>query len=314
MKKRILGLTALLCVACVAFSSCSFVPGTRGLFDYLEQEISSFLNDPGWDSSSGFSSSEPIPDDTIGQARTVEELERKYGFSVNDPDRLLSDKDGAKRCAVLDEALEIYSKPVIRGFLKRLRERECGFSMTFRDKNSNSLGETSYSEGEIKITIFAPRSTSDEFYTNGITVETIAHELGHAIHDVLEFDYGAGEFEELWEALNVDYDYGDDWDLKSGEVFAYEYGMTDYYEDVATVFEELAARPGEMGARLSRTDSIPLYLKTKLLYTHMSRAFDLSESALFKGYLKAKRSREDNQTFERSYDVFMESLYGANAA
>lgn len=316
--KRFLSFTAMLCSICILFSSCYFfLPGLdRALEDWndimqdaLDSLESSIADDPySWDDGPSYSQ-----DDTVGAARTVDELERKYGFEIEDPDRLLSDENGEENCAILDETLEIFSKPLIKGFLRSLWRRDCAFSMEFVDEHSDSLGETSYRSDLIHIKIFAPRNTPDPSVTNGITVETIAHELGHAIHDALEYQYGMDEVEDIWTSLNGGYEYGEEWEDGCEAFFAYEYGMTDYYEDVATVFEDLAAFSLVMSSKLSQQEYDPLYMKVKYLYSMMDETFDLSESTLFDAYEAAATRRGDRDGFDEAFRQFDAYQYGRYA-
>jgi hypothetical protein len=304
--KRFLAFTAMLCSICVLFSSCFFLPGLENILDHWEQTMQ---NSP--DRSSNQSENPAFSqDDSIDAARTVSDLQKKYGFTIKDPDGLLSDENGPENCAVIDKTLEIFSKPMIKGFLKILWRRDCSFSMEFLDEASNSLGETSYDYNNIRIKIFAPRDTRDPSIFNGITVETIAHEIGHAVHDALEYQYGTDEIKRVWTKLNGSYTYGDEWDSGCDAFFAYEYGLTDYYEDIATVFEDLAAFPQATASRLSQPESEPLYLKVKYLYTMMEKTFDMSESSLFDAYETAASRRKDTASFEESLSAFTPSSFG----
>ena len=307
--KRFLAFAAMLCSICVLFSSCFFLPDLGGILDDWEQAMQSALDS----SSSRDGNTTFSQDDSIGAARTVSDLQKKYGFTIKDPDGLLSDENGPENCAVIDQTLEIFSKPLIKGFLKNLWRRDCSFSMEFLDEASDSLGETSYDYNNIRIKIFAPRDTRDPSMTNGITVETIAHELGHAVHDALEYQYGADEIERTWTKLNGSYAYGDEWDNGCEAFFAYEYGLTDYYEDIATVCEDLAAFPLVMSSRLSQPENEPLYLKAKYLYTMMEETFDLSESSLFGAYETAAGRRKDTASFEESLNAFHPGSFGGRA-
>lgn len=305
--KRFLGLTAALCTICILFSSCMYLPGFGAIiseWDALLQDAfdSSYSSSSFSESSSSDSGFEQ--DDTIVEARTVEELRKKYGLDIRDPDGLLSGASGRENCAIVDSTLEIYSKPLLKGFLKSLWQRDVSFSMEFLDQHSDSLGETSYDYNRIHIKIFAPRNSIDPSSTNGITVETIAHELGHAVHDALEHHFGMDEIEEIWTSLNGPLDYGDDWDSECEAFFAYKYGMTDYYEDVATIYEDLAAFPLATSTRMSREENTPLYMKAKYLYTMMDEAFDLSQSTLFEAFETSRNQRGDNEPFEQSYSSF----------
>ncbi len=310
--KRFLALAAALCSICILFSSCVFLPNVGTVLNEWNTILEDFLNDSYTDhwSSEDVDLPDFEQDDSIGDAYTVEDLEKKYGFSIEDPDGLLSDENGPSNCAIIDQTLEIYSKPLIKGFLKNLWRRDCSFSMEFVDEISESLGETSYTTNSIHIKIFAPRNSRDPSVTNGITVETIAHELGHAVHDALEYQYGADEIEDAWIELNGLYYYGDEWDSGCESYFSYEYGMTSYYEDVATVFEDLAAYPLVMSSRLSLEENTPLYMKAKLLYTMMNDTFDLSESHLFDAYETARSRRGDTLTYEESISQFDAFDYG----
>lgn len=305
MMKRYLAFTAMLCSICILFSSCAFLPDLGDILDEWEQIMQSVLDD-----SSNSESTVIDQHDSIGKARTVDDLQKKYGFSIKDPDGLLSDENGPQNCEIVDQTLEIFSKPVIKGFLKSLWRRDCSFSMEFLDKESDSLGETSYDYNSIQIKIFAPRDTIDPSVTNGITIETISHEIGHAIHDVLEYD---SDFEKIWGQLNGGHSYGDEWDDSCESFFTYEYGLTSYYEDVATVFEDLAAFPLIMASRLSQPENEPLYMKTKYLYTMMNETFDLSESSLFEAYQIAVNRRNDDKDFEESFDTFNPYRYGEDS-
>lgn len=301
MKKRLLAFAAAVCSIGILLSGCVSPSQIQEVFSRWEQELG------GGSVSSSHSQPSSVSGGFAGDALTVEELESKYSIAIKDPDRLLSDENGPENCAIVDRTLELYSKPAIDGFLKSLWRRNYDFSITFLDRDSDSLGETSYSNGHIRITIFAPRDTWNPAATNGITVETIAHELGHAFHDALEYHYGMDELRETWERLNAGYEYGGEWDAGASSVFSYEYGMTDYYEDVATVFENLAAYPSVTQARLVQTDCEPLYLKAKFLYTLMDECFDLSESSLFDAYLAANSRRGDDVDFEQSYEAFLQT-------
>ena len=300
--KRFLSLAAALCAICMLFSSCSFVPAVS----YVIQGIDEIMDELRRDDPDPSSSSEPSRSTDDGQALTVRELEEKYGFEFLDEDGLLSGPEGEENCARVDEALTVFSKPFIDSFLAALARRDVTFHMEFLDENNGNLGETDYGYQTICIRIFAPRNSPDPALTNGITVETIAHELGHAIHDELENQNDASEIKATWESLNGPYSYGDEWDEGCNAYFTYDYALTDYYEDVATVFEDLAAYPITLTSRISQPENTALYLKAKYLHTLMSLSFDLSGSSLFAPYESARQKRGDGESFGDSYRRYTE--------
>jgi len=291
--KRFLALISLLCSVCILFSSCAFLPDIVLLaneWEAMMEEVSeeSPEEDP------------PVEDEEA--SALLYALEEKYGIDIKDPDRLLT----SENCVIVDESLAILSVPVIDGILESLDEDGRDFSLVFADETYDALGETVFAHDGIEITIYAPRDTYDPEMTNGITVETIVHEFGHVLHDIFEDEFGIQAVEETWCRLNGFYEYGDEWDENAERYFAYDYGMTDYYEDVATVFEDLAAYPVVTEGRLAKEENDPLYLKAKYLYEMTDDLFDLSDSSLFDAYLRAKDRRGDSDSFEESLELFEE--------
>lgn len=272
MKKKKVAVALLAVCICFTLSACSFLVTTGS--DSQEQ-------------SSGSSAVVEVPtpsgsDDWAPQ--TAQELSRKYAFTVSDPDELLT----PEACAVVDETFQIFSRPVIYGFLKGLEEQGRKFVLEFRDEESENFGLTQYLSDQIKITIYSPRNSEYFALNNGITVETIAHEFGHALHDLIEWEYGTDRMKREWTVLNGPYAYGDSWDAESSRYFMYSYGMDSYYEDVASVFEDLAAYPQTTAARISQQENLPLLQKVEYLFRLMERYFDLSDSSLFNAYLNVR--------------------------
>ena len=269
MKGKKIAVALLAVCICFALSACSFFIPT----DSDSQQQS--------DSSSA-AVEVPLPsgsDEWVPQ--TAQELSQKYAFTVSDPDGLLT----PEACAIVDETFQIFSRPVVYGFLKGLEEQGRKFVLEFRDEESENFGLTQYMSDQIKITIYSPRGSEYSALDNGITVETIAHEFGHALHDLIEWEYGMDRMEREWTSLNGPYSYGDSWDAQSSHYFMYNYGMDSYYEDVASVFEDLAAYPQTTAARISQQENLPLLQKVEYLFKLMDRCFDLSESSLFDAYL-----------------------------
>ena len=308
--KKNLAVILSVCVICTVFTACAFFPnGDRivSAFDHLFSDLAGAYESI-TEASGSVSSS--AAEEYTGDALTPAQLGAKYGFSFEDPDGLLTGQRGMEYCKTIDKALGAISKPVIKGFLKDLSQRGSRFSIAFVDENSENLGETNYTGSRIRIKIFAPRITEDDSVTNGITVETIDHEFAHALHDELEHKFGAENLKAIWCEFNRGYEYGGNWDEGCLQVFCYEYGMTDYYEDVATVFEDLAAYPAVMESRLSSKNGDPLYMKAKLWYAMMSSCYDLSESSLFDPYLNARSARGDSKDFVENYYDYLK-LYAS---
>ena len=278
MKKRLSALTALLCALCLLLSGCSLIPDMDAILERWEAAKQDVLENGGSD-----------PE----QTHSLTDLEQQYGFPIYDPDGLLSGEEGKINRDVLTEALDTLSVPLIRGMLQNLQRREISFEMIFLDEESDNLAQTEYSHSMIRIRVYAPREFFDSEADDGITLQTITHEFGHVFHDVLESEYGPDAFREAWSFLNGEHNYGDEWSKDCGHYFAYDYGLTEYYEDVATVFENLGAYPLIASSRFTREENTPLYLKAKLLYTLMDDFFDLSGSALFDGFLTAMDHRDD---------------------
>ena len=298
--KRFLTLVSLLCSVCILFSSCAFLPeialianGWETVMEELSEENSDTPSVPEEDE---------VPVEDEESSALLYALEKKYGIDIEDPDHLLTPEN----CIVLDESLAILSIPVIDGILEFLEEDGRDFSLVFADETYDALGETIFTYDEIEITIYAPRDTYDPEMTNGITVETIVHEFGHVLHDIFEDEYGIRPVKETWCQLNGSSEYGDEWDENAEHYFAYDYGMTDYYEDVATVFEDLAAYPVVTEGRLAKEENDPLYFKAKYLYEMTDGLFDLSESTLFDPFFEAKERRGDYDSFEESLELFGE--------
>jgi len=203
-------------------------------------------------------------------------LEAEYSILLEDEDGVLSGAAGQMLMGEIDKGFKLFSSGFIRKMTDFYSEYDSQFILRIKQAPYN--GDQGIAEWEDDITIILYYDSDPEL--NGVTVPVMVHEFGHAAHFIVEEYIGEAQSESDMKAFNGDFSYDKDhydelWDEEiHGAVFAYDYGMSDYYEDIATVFEMLAEEPEKMHSRLIDTRNEPLFLKTSyirgIMYQYIS--------------------------------------------
>jgi hypothetical protein len=196
----------------------------------------------------------------------IDDVSSIYDITLIDGYDLLSGSEGSRIMEEIEFCLMLFSP----GFLQRLVYLYAGHGSGFFIRLE---GPSDYEFGSIEwdddLVIFLRYDDNPD--ENGVNAATLAHELGHAVHFIVEEIVGEEQIENDLRSVNGDFTYAGDryhsvWDEAAHiTVFAYNYGMFDHYEDIATIFEMLAGDPGGMSTRLNDPESGILRQKTEYI-------------------------------------------------
>jgi hypothetical protein len=201
-----------------------------------------------------------ISDDFIGYVWLT------YAITLTDSYGLLSGPGGEWIMEELRRCLRLYSPGFLQALVSMYAEYGSGFHIRLDSPSDDEYGSVEW-DGDL--TIYLRYDSNPE--ENGVTAATLSHELGHAIHFIVEEIVGEEQIENALREINRDFAYvgGRYYEIWTeqlhGAAFAYDYGMTDHYEDVATIFEMLADDPEGMHARLNDPANEALRQKTNYI-------------------------------------------------
>ncbi|MCL2031536.1 MAG: type III secretion system effector protein [Oscillospiraceae bacterium] len=224
----------------------------------------------------------PVPSPAPGGALDMSSSEafirdaaEKYSITLTDGNGYLSGPEGRGMMEEIDRGLALFSPAFIQTLASAYADYGARFILQLDRPSREEYGYIEW-DGDLTISL---RYDRDPEY-NGITASVLAHELGHAVHYIVEEAIGEQRSEREIGAFNGRFSYAGNryarvWNASThGTTFAYDYSLYDYYEDVATIFELLVREPGEMRARLSDPRNKPLRDKTEYIrdmtYRHIS--------------------------------------------
>jgi hypothetical protein len=205
--------------------------------------------------------------DTSSVDAFIDGIWSKYGVVLEDNHGFLSGSYGSYRMNEIEVTLRLFSP----WFIKALSDIYAGYNadliIRVEGYNDYASGMVEWC-GDLIITLFYDSNpTSGRFKRS-----TLAHEMGHAVHFVIEEFIGSLQSERGMEVLNGSFPYvgsrySSEWDdFLHSTTFAYAYGMYNFYEDWATIFEVLAnPNPRDMIARLTDARNEPLFLKIQYI-------------------------------------------------
>jgi hypothetical protein len=165
---------------------------------------------------------------------------------------LLDGDEGEWVMEEIERCLMLFTPGFIRALVSMYEEYNSGFTLSLAGPPNEEFGSILW-DGDLTINL----RYSDNPDINGVNAATLGHELGHAIHFIVEEIVGEETIRDSFVSMNGDFSYAGDryhilWNPEiHTAAFAYNYGMSDVYEDVATIFELLASEPEQMRVRLS---------------------------------------------------------------
>ena len=218
----------------------------------------------------------------------ISDVYSKYGIMISDRHRYLSGPDGENMMRELGGALYAFTPTFIRVLVAEYKEYGGAFTIRLETYSSTEYGTTLW-DRDLTITL---HYDSDPVEC-GITTAVLAHELAHAVHFIIEEYIGEAQSLKELRAFNGSFEYvgeyyDDVWDPAiHSSYFAYDYGMSDHYEDFATIIEMLAGFPEEMLDRLSDGQNDPLIQKTMYLREIMYHY--IAETDVFASLYEAER-------------------------
>jgi len=214
-----------------------------------------------------------------------------YNMTLTDVHDYLSGSDGGFLMSELDRALALFTPEFLKALVDEYREYDSMFYILLEGPSTTEFGMTEWSK-DLVITLHYDRDPDE----NGITAAVLAHELAHAVHFIIEEYIGESRSHMELRSFNGAFNYvGDDydsvWDPEThGYYFAYDYGMYDYYEDIATIIELMVAFPEEMFERFLDMYHNPLIRKT--MYIRDIFYFYILETEIFAPLYEAEMARE----------------------
>ena len=236
--------------------------------------------DPG--ASNDFDTSAAL--DTSSAEAFIESMRSVYHIIFVDDYGLLHDEIGVSRMKELETTLKMYSPGFIRTMVSLYNDMDADFIIAIEESDDDDFGSASWGGGgDLVISLYYKRTGLD----GGVNHDTLSHELGHAMHYIIEENIGEDRAEQEMMALNQGFPYTEDyenvWDEElHSPVFAYDYGMYNYLEDWATLVEELmmltqrglTTSTQELSERLSDPRNEPLLIKAQyirdMVYKHIS--------------------------------------------
>ena len=182
-----------------------------------------------------------------------QELQDLYGIAISYPTYDLNGTDVAaiypETLETLETALSYVTPYVVRqvsAYYYDLNSKRLRFTYRFADLaggqgDSVERGGFDPDEGLIVLLIARPGRGAS---TSGDEPLTIVHELGHAVHVMIERKYGESALEQEWKAYNQGHSYiaSNIESNPSETVFVSGYAATDYHEDVAETFAHVFVR------------------------------------------------------------------------
>lgn len=213
----------------------------------------------------------------------IADVKTRYGVTLEDPFGFLSGAGGPAMIAGLDRGLVLYSSGFMTKMVGLFAEYGSNFIIRLEGESEDAYGTAEWDNDLIVILHFG----YDE--DNGITLETLAHELAHAVQFLVQENIGEEQYTIEMMRFNGSFTYvGDDhyeaaWvESLHSTTFASDYGMSCCCEDWATIIEFMVKEPQAMYERFKDSDNEPLFLKAQwirtMFYQHVSNeAFLLFE-------------------------------------
>ncbi len=193
---------------------------------------------------------------------SLELLSKKYGIKVVDESKYLKQED----IIVLNSALSLFGENVIKKIIEFYKSVGVSFSITILNPTEEVIkkGTLAYAfqEGSASgVNLYTPKG----YFKGGIHADVIAHELGHIVHYILDYQVGEQKLKEEYTKLNKGEQYDDNYKPEEQYIFPNEYGSTNYYEDFASMFELFAKSPNEMKSKISTGKYFALHHKAKVI-------------------------------------------------
>jgi len=224
----------------------------------------------------------------------IADVNATYNIFLKDHLDHLSSHLGRGMMLELGYALSLFSPTFIRELVAEYEKHDASFIVELGDHNDFEYGITTWRRN-LTIVLYHDRNPN----RSGITAAVLTHELAHAAHFIIEEYIGEERSEREMTSFNGKLQYVEDmydevWrpDYHSF-YFAYDYGMYDYYEDIATIMEWLVAEPDDMFERLSDHNYEALFGKAVYIRDIMYYYISDECSALFMPLYRAEEYRED---------------------
>ncbi len=219
------------------------------------------------------------PNLNYGAAKTVDQLEEKFGITIDDMHGYLRGNKSAEYIALLDKTMDLFGVEVMWAIADYYAGYDMDFILTVREPTKQAIAEDSVAyafedEYGAGIELYVPGIARG---IDGMNVATIAHELGHIVHYIAEYE-GDEDIESAFIGHNKGLAYDEDgssYDKPNGKyVFVNDYASTSYYEDIASIFEYLAAEPNTIQKWFADNAYAPILKKAQLLKRLILSQFD----------------------------------------
>jgi len=207
----------------------------------------------------------------------IRHVRTEYAVILEDPYGYLSGEEGGAHIQELDRALTLFSPAFMRELVSRYARYGARITIRLEQPSRTDAGSITW-DRDVLILLHYDKNSA----ISGIAAGVLAHELGHAIHYLAE-ERGEWDTQGGLAAINAPHPYAGNrfarvWRQTGGldSVFAYNYGLYNYQEDVATVMEALVDDPDGMRARLSDPRNAALRRKVEYIrdmaFYHVSDA------------------------------------------
>ena len=238
--------------------------------------------------------------DTSSPEAFIDGVLEIYHVIMEDVDGSLQGENGKARMEEIETTLTMYSPAFIREMVSLYKDIGADFIIRVLDDSNEPYGTASWYPDEdliITLNFDEDEDEDDDFHS------TLSHELGHAMHYLIENSMDEDQDEYGLESLNQGFEYVenyiDEWDYElHSPVFAWAYGMYNYHEDWATIVEVLTIiTPGgitdelpDISERLIDPKNEPLFEKSRYIREMVYKYISDECSAIFKVLYEA----EDN--------------------
>ena len=196
----------------------------------------------------------------------IRDIKTTYAIMLTDKNGYLSGPDGQRMMEELGRCLALYSPGFIQKLVACYSRYDANFIVQLEGPVNGKLGHTDWAD-DLVISLYYNSHPS----YSGISAAYLSHELGHTVHFLVEKETGGMSNESEITVFNRNFSYVGDrynrvWSEGThGTTFAYDYGMCNHYEDVATILERLVADPEGMCSRLNDPQNTPLRKKTEYI-------------------------------------------------
>ncbi|MCL2019207.1 MAG: putative zinc-binding metallopeptidase [Oscillospiraceae bacterium] len=200
----------------------------------------------------------------------AEDVRDVYGIVILDVHGHLASSEGKKHMGIIETCLGRFTPEFIRKLVSVYNESGRRFIIRLEDYNNKDdvAGNVRRTDKALTIRLFYNVKAYDSF---GISVDVLAHEIGHAITFLIQDDIGRGTLEAEMRAFNGDFDYvgeqyAEKWNRsKHSTTFVTAYAMSDYHEDIAEIFGFLIAYPSHIRRTVNNPDNEALRDKIKYI-------------------------------------------------